>query len=76
VGFGRPIIVCPLEDGPNFSLLLWSNALYNDRLKLLIVAMNAWRKPQRDAKAVARAKRHSRIKRACPKSLEQSRHVR
>jgi hypothetical protein len=76
VGFGRPIIFCPLEDGPHFSLLLRSNALCNDRLKLLIVATNAWRIPERDAEAVTGTQRCSSSKRACSKSLEQSRHVR
>ena len=73
--FGWPIILCPLEDSVHLSLPLWSDALCHNRLKLLIVAVNIWGKPERNAQSVAAPYGCLRLKRARSKSLEQSRRV-
>jgi hypothetical protein len=60
----------PLEDGAYVALLLPGNAFRNDRLDRPVVTVNTRRKPERDAKAVARALCCSCIKRACSKGSE------
>ena len=70
MGLGWPVMFRPLEDDAHVALLLPGNAFRNDRLKRPIVAVNTRRKPERDAKAVARALRCSCFKRACSKGSE------
>jgi hypothetical protein len=59
---GWPVMLGSLKDAADFGLLLASNAFCNHRLKRALVAVNALRKPKRDAEAIGGALRCSRFK--------------
>src|SRR5258706_5720087 len=59
---GWPVMLGSLKDPADFGLLLARNAFCHHRLKRALVAVNARRKPKRDAEAVGGALRCSRFK--------------
>lgn len=64
------VVFRPLEDSGDLCLPLAGNAFRNNDLERPIVAVNTWRKPERDAKAVAGAVRGCGLERTGSKRSE------